>query len=146
MAAAHPQGPYLTRYSRHRTIRAAAYSRSFRVVYIYINPPRPRLLTDLCQTGSRRGGEERGTWIRFMGRARIYFTTAVARCPCSFSIIASRHRRRLPEDPEQMVDLPGKRELFCRHADEEDAERRSAGAEEETYKNTSVKGKMLICY
>jgi len=37
MAAAHPQGPYLTRYSRHRTIPAAAYSRSFRAgAYTYI--------------------------------------------------------------------------------------------------------------
>lgn len=129
MAAAHPQGPYLTRYSRHRTIPAAAYSRSFRAgayiyiyIYTHINPPRPRLLTDLCQTGPGRGGRDKGTWIRFMGRARIY-SAAVA---CSFSIIAS------PAAPAHTlarthahtncihVYIPngrfaGKRELFCRN-------------------------------
>lgn len=95
MAAAHPQGPYLTRYSRHRTIPAAAYSRSFRArgqyiyIRIYINPPRPRLLTDLCQTGLGRRGRDKGTWIRFMGPSADLLHRRPVAFACSFSIIAS---------------------------------------------------------
>lgn len=113
MAAAHPQGPYLTRYSRHRTIPAAAYSRSFCArIYIHTRTP-TRPGQDFWLIYVKPGpGEEDTTRGRGSDLWAARGSTPLPPLPVAFRLLPPPPSTHTKLYIYQMVDLPGNGSYF----------------------------------